>query len=55
MRLRERLVALFASQDGPALADALMAIGVPCAPVLSVSAALNHPHTAHREMVVAHR
>jgi crotonobetainyl-CoA:carnitine CoA-transferase CaiB-like acyl-CoA transferase len=50
--LREELVALLSRQDGPALADALMAIGVPCAPVLSVSAALQHPHTAHREMVV---
>jgi crotonobetainyl-CoA:carnitine CoA-transferase CaiB-like acyl-CoA transferase len=50
--LREQLVALLESHDGPMLADELMAIGVPCAPVLSVSAALNHPHTAHREMVV---
>lgn len=50
--LRELLVALLASHDGPGLADELMAIGVPCAPVLSVSEALNHPHTAHREMVV---
>jgi crotonobetainyl-CoA:carnitine CoA-transferase CaiB-like acyl-CoA transferase len=50
--LREALVALLASRDGPAVAEELMAIGVPCAPVLSVSAALNHPHTAHREMVV---
>ncbi len=29
-----------------------MTLGVPCSPVLSVSAALNHPHTAHRGMVV---
>lgn len=50
--LRGELLALFAQQDGPALAEALMAIGVPCAPVLSVSAAIQHPHTAHREMVV---
>ena len=50
--LREQLIALLASQDGPALAEALMAIGVPAAPVLSVSAALKHPHTAHRQMVV---
>ncbi|HSW17896.1 MAG TPA: CoA transferase [Ramlibacter sp.] len=50
--LRERLIELMAQHDGPALAQALMDIGVPCAPVLSVSAALNHPHTAHREMVV---
>ena len=50
--LREQLIALLAGQDGPALAEALMAIGVPAAPVLSVSAALRHPHTAHRQMVV---
>jgi crotonobetainyl-CoA:carnitine CoA-transferase CaiB-like acyl-CoA transferase len=50
--LREQLVELLSTHDGPALSDELMAIGVPCAPVLSVSAALNHPHTAHREMVV---
>jgi crotonobetainyl-CoA:carnitine CoA-transferase CaiB-like acyl-CoA transferase len=50
--LRERLVTLLSEHDGPALAEALMDIGVPCAPVLSVSAALQHPHTAHREMVV---
>ena len=49
---REQLIALLAGQDGPALAEALMAIGVPAAPVLSVSAALKHPHTAHRQMVV---
>jgi crotonobetainyl-CoA:carnitine CoA-transferase CaiB-like acyl-CoA transferase len=50
--LRAQLLELLATRDGPRLADELMAIGVPCAPVLSVSAALNHPHTAHREMVV---
>ena len=50
--LREELVELLAKLDGPALAEALMAIGVPCAPVLKVSAALQHPHTAHRGMVV---
>ena len=29
-----------------------MNLGVPCAPVLNVQQALEHPHTAHREMVV---
>ncbi|EJE53533.1 putative acyl-CoA transferase/carnitine dehydratase [Acidovorax sp. CF316] len=38
--------------DGSALVDTLMAAGVPAAPVLSVDAALAHPHTAHRQMVV---
>lgn len=50
--LRERLVTLLESHDGAALAEQLMNLGVPCSPVLSVSAALNHPHTVHRNMVV---
>ena len=50
--LKAELEALLAAHDGPKLADALVAAGVPCAPVLSVSAALQHPHTAHRGMVV---
>ncbi len=50
--LRERLIKLLASHDGPRLAQQLMDLGVPCAPILPVSAALAHPHTAHREMVV---
>ena len=50
--LKAQLEALLAAHDGPKLADALVATGVPCAPVLSVSAALQHPHTAHRGMVV---
>jgi crotonobetainyl-CoA:carnitine CoA-transferase CaiB-like acyl-CoA transferase len=50
--LKAELESLLAAHDGPKLADALVAAGVPCAPVLSVSAALQHPHTAHRGMVV---
>lgn len=50
--LREELVALLADQDGPVLAETLIHAGVPCAPILSVSGALAHAHTAHREMVV---
>ena len=50
--LRELLEKLLASQDGATLAEELMQLGVPCAPILSVDAALAHPHTAHREMVV---
>lgn len=50
--LRARLIELLADQDGPALAQALIAKGVPCAPILPVSAALQHPHTRHRGMVV---
>ncbi|APW38406.1 carnitine dehydratase [Rhodoferax koreense] len=50
--LREAIEPVLSTQDGAALAEALMAIGVPCAPILTVDAALQHPHTAHREMVV---
>jgi crotonobetainyl-CoA:carnitine CoA-transferase CaiB-like acyl-CoA transferase len=41
-----------AAHDGPALAEELVRNGVPCAAVLSVPAALEHPHTRHREMVI---
>ena len=50
--LKAELEALLATHDGPKLADALVVAGAPCAPVLPVSAALQHPHTAHRGMVV---
>ena len=51
--LSAALETLFASHDGEALAQALMDIGVPCAPVLNVQQALEHPHTVHRQMVVS--
>ena len=51
-QLRAELEQRFATLDGNALAQGLMDVGVPCAPVLSVAQALTHPHTAHREMVV---
>lgn len=38
--------------DAQAFVEALMEVGVPAAPVLDVDAALEHPHTAHRHMVV---
>lgn len=50
--LKPLLQQAFAPLDGVKLADELMAIGVPAAPVLDVAQALEHPHTAHREMVV---
>ncbi|MGH8846580.1 MAG: CoA transferase, partial [Polaromonas sp.] len=52
MALREQLEALFSELNGNTLAQDLMDLGVPCAPVLSVEQALLHPHTAHRGMVV---
>ena len=50
--LRQLLEQALAQHDGAELAEALMQLGVPCAPILSVDAALRHPHTRHREMVV---
>ena len=50
--LKADLEALMRQHDGPALAQALVALGVPCAPVLTVPAALQHPHTQHRGMLV---
>ena len=43
---------LAAFDDCEALADRLMNVGVPCAPIHDVPAALADPHTAHRSMVV---
>ena len=50
--LKAALEAAMQKYDGLTLVDALMAAGVPAAPVLPVDAALTHPHTAHRGMVV---
>ncbi|WP_428249578.1 CaiB/BaiF CoA transferase family protein [Ferrovibrio sp.] len=52
-RLCAELEALLAVQDGAGLCRALMAIGVPCAPVLAVPDVVEHPHTKHREMLIA--
>ena len=50
--LKSTLEAALARFDGRTLVEELMAAGVPAAPVLPVDAALAHPHTAHRGMVV---
>lgn len=50
--LKQQLEAALADFDGRTLVPTLMAAGVPAAPVLPVDAALTHPHTAHRGMVV---
>lgn len=50
--LRESLIELLASHDGVELFDRLMALGVPCAPVLNVEQMLALKHTATREMQV---
>lgn len=51
--LRGRLTALLMQFDGESLTGQLMNEGVPCAPVLDVKDALEHPHTAHRELIVS--
>lgn len=51
--LRTKLIALLAPLDGEDLVKQLSEKGVPCAPILDVPQALNHPHTAHREMTVS--
>ncbi|MBX3601206.1 MAG: CoA transferase [Rubrivivax sp.] len=50
--LKALLEQQLAGHDGPALAETLVRLGVPCAPVLDVPQALQHPHAAHRGMVV---
>lgn len=50
--LKEELERLLQAFDGRQLVDLLMSKGVPAAPVLPVDAALEHPHTVHRSMVV---
>lgn len=50
--LREQLVSLLVNHDCEALVRELGDRGVPCAPILDVPQALNHPHTEHREMKV---
>ena len=50
--LRAALIELLASHDGVQLFDQLMAVGVPCAPVLTVEQMLALKHTATREMQV---
>lgn len=50
--LKEALERKLAGQDGEALFKELMRRGVPAGPVLGVPEVLDHPHTAHREMIV---
>ncbi|MEL6235596.1 MAG: CoA transferase [Pseudomonadota bacterium] len=49
--LAAALTPYFAAWEGEALAEALMARGVPAGPVMPVSGVLAHPHTAHRGML----
>lgn len=50
--LREVLEGPLARVDGVAFAQDMLAKGLPCGAVVDSAAALSHPHTAHRNMVV---
>jgi len=49
--LKAELAPLLASEDGVALAERLLAAGVPAGAVLNTAQVVDHPHTAHRNMV----
>src|SRR5262249_4922496 len=51
--LRRELETILADLDGEALALRLLAVGIPCGPVLEVPDVLSHPHTQHRQMVTS--
>src|SRR5262249_4635057 len=48
--LRRELETILADLDGEALALRLLAVGIPCGPVLEVPDVLSHPPTQHRQM-----
>jgi formyl-CoA transferase len=50
--LRNVLEVILAERDGTQLCDALLAAGVPAGPVRTVAEAFQHPHTAHRQMLL---
>jgi crotonobetainyl-CoA:carnitine CoA-transferase CaiB-like acyl-CoA transferase len=50
--LQVELETALAHFDGADIAPKLIAAGVPCGPLLGVAQALEHPHAAHREMIV---
>lgn len=50
--LRAELERLLADRDGREVSDALMAAGVPVAPILNVAEAIATPHAAHRQMAL---
>ncbi|KAG4081026.1 hypothetical protein HA402_010197 [Bradysia odoriphaga] len=51
--LRDELSARLAQHEAAPLADRLLRLGVPAAPVQNVADVLNHPHTKHRGMTLA--
>jgi crotonobetainyl-CoA:carnitine CoA-transferase CaiB-like acyl-CoA transferase len=51
-KLTEVLTRAFSRLEAEALVEQLAALGVPCAPVLTLPQALAHPHTAHSGMII---
>lgn len=49
--LKRDLETAFSRYEAQPLFDRLVAVGVPCGVIRNVAEALDHPHTAHREMV----
>lgn len=52
LALTQELEKLLTSQDGAALADRLIRLGVPAGAVLDIPEMVAHPHTSHRHMLV---
>ncbi|MFQ5955076.1 MAG: CaiB/BaiF CoA transferase family protein [Kiloniellales bacterium] len=50
--LRQALARLLANHDGEAIAERLLALGVPAGAVLTIPEVLRHPQSAERRMVV---
>ena len=50
--LRDALEGALAAYRAADVAVELMQVGVPCGPINDVAGVLDHPHTAHRQMVV---
>lgn len=50
--VKQALTELLERHDASVLSERLIRAGVPCSSVLSIPQALNHPHTAHRKMVI---
>lgn len=50
--LKQALESHLAEHDGPALAQQLIGLGVPCGSIATVDQVVEHPHTRHRGLLV---
>uniref|UniRef100_UPI003341C3CA CaiB/BaiF CoA transferase family protein n=1 Tax=Castellaniella defragrans TaxID=75697 RepID=UPI003341C3CA len=51
--LKDILEQALAQQDGRALVDQMIRLGIPCGPIQDVADVVKHPHTRHRQMVIS--